>query len=119
MIHVRLPGHTPNAGRVRRVRRVSATTPLVIAPEQSPRVIALRKADRIADRGDTRVRPQRTASGTLQAPTTGSLEAMLRDVDAVLMNDMKQGDQVVVICGYPVGAMGAPNMALLHTVGEA
>src|SRR5512139_587989 len=49
-IHVRLPGHTPNAGRVRRVRRVSATTAPAIAPEQSPRVIALRKADRTADR---------------------------------------------------------------------
>jgi hypothetical protein len=24
---------------------------------------------------------------------------------------------VVVICGFPVGTMGVPNMALLHTVG--
>jgi hypothetical protein len=50
MIHVHLPGHTPNAGLVRRVRRVSATTAPVIAPEQSPRAIALRKADRTACR---------------------------------------------------------------------
>ncbi len=50
-------------------------------------------------------------------PHADSLESMLRDVDAALTNRMKPGDQVVVVCGYPVGAMGAPNMALLHTVG--
>jgi hypothetical protein len=28
------------------------------------------------------------------------------------------GEQVVVVCGFPVGAMRSPNMALLHTVGS-
>jgi hypothetical protein len=28
------------------------------------------------------------------------------------------GDQVVLVCGFPVGALRPPNMALLHTVGE-
>jgi hypothetical protein len=28
------------------------------------------------------------------------------------------GDQVVLVCGFPVGAVRPPNMALLHTVGE-
>ena len=28
------------------------------------------------------------------------------------------GDQVVMVCGFPVGAIRPPNMALLHTVGE-
>jgi pyruvate kinase len=51
-------------------------------------------------------------------PRADSLEAMLKDVDAALMSVVQAGDQVVVICGYPVGAMGAPNMALLHTVGS-
>ena len=50
-------------------------------------------------------------------PHADSLESMLRDVDAALGDVAKPGEQVVVICGYPVGAMGAPNMALLHTVG--
>ena len=51
-------------------------------------------------------------------PHADSLEAMIHDVDAALVNVVKPGDQVVVICGFPVGAMGAPNMALLHTVGS-
>ena len=51
-------------------------------------------------------------------PHADSLEAMIHDVDAALVNVVNPGDQVVVICGFPVGAMGAPNMALLHTVGS-
>ncbi len=51
-------------------------------------------------------------------PRADSLEAMLRDVDATLRGVVQPGDQVVVICGYPVGAMGAPNLAVLHTVGD-
>jgi pyruvate kinase len=51
-------------------------------------------------------------------PHADTLETMLKHVDAALVSqEMKPGDQVVVVCGYPVGAMGAPNMALLHTVG--
>ena len=48
-----------------------------------------------------------------------SLDEMLSDVDAALLNSgIRSGQQVVLICGYPVGAMRAPNMALLHTVGS-
>jgi pyruvate kinase len=51
-------------------------------------------------------------------PYVDSLEAMLQHVDAALTKTVKPGDQVVVVCGYPVGAMRSPNMALLHTVGS-
>jgi pyruvate kinase len=49
-----------------------------------------------------------------------SLEEMLDHVDAALMrlNVVHMGDQVVLVCGFPVGAIRQPNMALLHTVGE-
>ncbi|MCE9647385.1 MAG: pyruvate kinase [Chloroflexi bacterium] len=48
-----------------------------------------------------------------------SMDEMLADVDAVLLNSgIKSGQQVVLICGYPVGAQRPPNMALLHTVGS-
>jgi len=48
-----------------------------------------------------------------------SLDEMIDYVDAALMrSDVVQlGDQVVVVCGFPVGAVRPPNMALLHTVG--
>ncbi len=49
-----------------------------------------------------------------------SLDEMLGYVDAALMrsNVVQPGDQVVLVCGFPVGAVRPPNMALLHTVGE-
>jgi hypothetical protein len=45
---------------------------------------------------------------------------MLDHVDAALAHSevVELGDQVVVVCGFPVGAIRPPNMALLHTVGE-
>ena len=52
-------------------------------------------------------------------PHADTLEAMMRHVDAALMQTVQPGDQIVLVCGYPVGAMGAPNMALLHTVGSS
>lgn len=51
-------------------------------------------------------------------PYAHSLEEMLRLVDTTLMKTFQPGDQVVLVCGFPVGAMVAPNMALLHTIGE-
>ncbi len=59
------------------------------------------------------VRPQRVAFAN-------SLEEMLAHVDAALMRSdvVQSGDQVVLVCGFPVGALRPPNMALLHTVGE-
>jgi len=52
-------------------------------------------------------------------PFVYTLEAMIGYVDDALMQSgIKPGDQVVVVCGFPVGSMRPPNMALLHTVGE-
>ncbi|CAG1003716.1 pyruvate kinase [Anaerolineales bacterium] len=48
-----------------------------------------------------------------------SLDDMMSDVDAVLLQSgIQSGQQVVLVCGYPVGAQLPPNMALLHTVGS-
>ncbi|MCK6539595.1 MAG: pyruvate kinase, partial [Anaerolineales bacterium] len=49
-----------------------------------------------------------------------SLEEMLDYLDSAMLrsNVVKAGDQVVLVCGYPVGKVRPPNMALLHTVGE-
>jgi pyruvate kinase len=47
-----------------------------------------------------------------------TMDDMLAEVDAALLQSgIKAGQQVVLICGYPVGAQRPPNMALLHTVG--
>lgn len=53
-------------------------------------------------------------------PFSNSLEEMIDHVDAALMHSqvVQVGDQVVLVCGFPVGALRPPNMALLHTVGE-
>lgn len=53
-------------------------------------------------------------------PYANTLEDMLRHVDAALTQTgtLQPGDQVVLVCGFPVGAQRPPNMALLHTVGE-
>ncbi|HXD09215.1 MAG TPA: pyruvate kinase, partial [Anaerolineales bacterium] len=60
------------------------------------------------------VRPQRVQFAN-------SLEEMLAHVDAALMRSevVQMGDQVVLVCGFPVGAVRPPNMALLHTVGQS
>lgn len=49
-----------------------------------------------------------------------TLRAMIERVDDALLesNSFRPGDQVVIICGFPVGALRNPNMALLHTIGE-
>ena len=53
-------------------------------------------------------------------PFANSLEEMINYVDTALMKSqvVQEGDQVVLVCGFPVGAVRPPNMALLHTVGE-
>jgi pyruvate kinase len=53
-------------------------------------------------------------------PYANSLEEMVRSVDKFLMDrqEIKPGEQVVLVTGFPVGAMRLPNLALLHTVGE-
>ena len=53
-------------------------------------------------------------------PFANSLEEMIGYVDTELLKGgIKQGQQVVLVCGFPVGATTPPNMALLHTVGES
>ena len=48
-----------------------------------------------------------------------TMEDMIADVDAALLHSgIQAGQQVVLLCGYPVGAQRPPNMALLHTVGS-
>jgi len=48
-----------------------------------------------------------------------SMDEMLANVDAALLRSgIQSGQQVVLICGYPVGSQRPPNMALLHTVGS-
>src|SRR5574341_535234 len=55
-----------------------------------------------------------------QVPFANSLEEMLDHVDSALKQSdvVRSGDQVVLVCGFPVGAIRPPNMALLHTVGS-
>ncbi|MBL8050013.1 MAG: pyruvate kinase [Anaerolineales bacterium] len=49
----------------------------------------------------------------------GSLDDMIADVDSVLLKSgIEKGNQVVLVCGYPIGDQRPPNMALLHTVGS-
>jgi len=59
------------------------------------------------------VRPQ-------QVDFVNTLEEMLDHVEADLLrfSVVQVGDQVVVVCGFPVGAIRPPNMALLYTMGE-
>jgi pyruvate kinase len=53
-------------------------------------------------------------------PYADTLEAMLRDVEKAMVTatDLRPGQQVVLISGFPVGAMRPPNIALLHTIGS-
>ncbi len=48
-----------------------------------------------------------------------TMDDMLSDVDAALLKSgIGSGQQVVLVCGYPIGEQRPPNMALLHTVGS-
>jgi pyruvate kinase len=53
-------------------------------------------------------------------PFATTMEDMLQHVDSAMVHNgmVKPGQQVVLVCGFPVGALRTPNMALLHTVGE-
>jgi pyruvate kinase len=53
-------------------------------------------------------------------PFANSLEEMVHSVDHAFKqrSHLKPGQQIVLISGFPVGAMRLPNLALLHTVGE-
>ena len=56
----------------------------------------------------------------LLVPHADTLETMLKHVETAIATttDLKAGQQVIVISGFPVGAMRQPNLALLHTLGE-
>ena len=46
-----------------------------------------------------------------------TMDDMLSEVDAVLLKSgIQAGQQVVLVCGFPIGEQRPPNMALLHTV---
>ena len=51
---------------------------------------------------------------------SNSIESMLASLEeSILANsDIKLGQQIVVISGFPVGDMRPPNMAMLHTLGQ-
>ena len=53
-------------------------------------------------------------------PAVSSLEEMVRHVDDALkrQSHIKDGQQIVLISGFPVGNYHLPNLALLHSVGE-
>jgi pyruvate kinase len=55
-----------------------------------------------------------------QVEFVNTIEEMLDHVEADLLRFqvVKPGDQVVLVCGFPVGAVRPPNMALLYTIGE-
>ncbi|HNW14564.1 MAG TPA: pyruvate kinase, partial [Anaerolineaceae bacterium] len=53
-------------------------------------------------------------------PFANSLEEMVQSVDNYLIKrkKLRVGEQVVLVSGFPVGAMRLPNLALLHSIGE-
>lgn len=53
-------------------------------------------------------------------PFVDTIEEMIDRVENTMISDtpIQHGNQVVLISGFPVGAMRPPNLALLHTVGE-
>ncbi|RME90392.1 MAG: pyruvate kinase, partial [Anaerolineae bacterium] len=54
-------------------------------------------------------------------PFARTMEEMIAHVEEALRESgsVQPGQQVVLVAGFPIGAMRPPNMALLHTVGEA
>ncbi len=53
-------------------------------------------------------------------PHASTIKAMLADVEKAMMaaGTIKSGQQVVLICGFPVDQARPTNLALLHTVGS-
>lgn len=49
-----------------------------------------------------------------------TIEEMLSTVESAMLasQTIEPGQQVVLICGYPIHSVGPTNLALLHTVGE-
>ena len=53
-------------------------------------------------------------------PFANNVEEMIQTVEKALLTSspVKNGDQVVILSGFPVGSFRLPNLALLHTIGE-
>lgn len=53
-------------------------------------------------------------------PHVDTVKAMIQAVETAMerTTDVQKGQQVVIVCGFPVNKVRATNMALLHTVGE-
>lgn len=53
-------------------------------------------------------------------PHANTIDEMLKAVEGALMasQTLQLGQQVVLICGFPVNEVRPTNMALLHTIGE-
>jgi pyruvate kinase len=53
-------------------------------------------------------------------PFVDTVEEMFACVETAMQDTgrVKPGQQVVLVCGFPIGEMRPPNMVLLHTVGE-
>ncbi|MGE5123430.1 MAG: pyruvate kinase [Acidobacteriaceae bacterium] len=53
-------------------------------------------------------------------PHADSIEDMLAEVEACMIatTPIRPGQQVVLICGFPISAARPTNLALLHTIGE-
>ncbi|MRS02988.1 pyruvate kinase [bacterium] len=56
----------------------------------------------------------------MPTPYVNSLEEMVHNVDKAMLDAKRvnEGEQIVLISGFPVGSMHLPNLALLHAVGE-
>ena len=53
-------------------------------------------------------------------PHAKTVEVMLTHVEAAIISStrLKPGQEVVLIAGFPIGAMRSANFALLHTIGQ-
>ncbi len=56
----------------------------------------------------------------LLVPYADTLETMIKHVETAIATttNLKRGQQVILISGFPVGAYRQPNLALLHTLGD-
>lgn len=54
----------------------------------------------------------------MRVPHADTLETMITHVETAVSaaTNLRKGDQVVVVSGFPVGAFAAPNLALLYTI---
>jgi len=53
-------------------------------------------------------------------PFVDTVEGMFQCVEETMRKSgsVKPGQQVILVCGFPIGEMRQPNMLLLHTVND-